>query len=168
MQFVRFFASACALALSVATVAEPLTPALRREILDAARPVAAKQANQPVRFKVDRINVDSGWAMLIGELASPVGGKLDWEQAGCNPDLDKMLWVVLHKTGGAWHVKHIELCASEPPYWYLDEQYGGLVWPCGVYAGIERGHEKTIEEECRELRAEEKAEKDQALAHKVK
>lgn len=129
-------------------LAQTLTAEERRSILDAARPVAAEEAQQPVRIKVERLNVDGGWAVLVGELVSPAGKALDWNKTDCHPDLDKMLWVVLHKTRKEWRVRHIEICASEPPYWYL-EQYGGIVWPCGVYAGLERGGAGTIEDECR-------------------
>jgi hypothetical protein len=127
----------------------------RRPVLDAARPVAASRAGQPVKIKVDVLNTDAGWAVLIGELVSPSGASLDWEKAeGCHPDLDKMLWVVLKKSAGKWKVRHIDICASEPPYWSLDALYGGLVWPCGVYAGLDAGGEDgPLEKQCREQKA---------------
>ncbi|KQV78834.1 hypothetical protein [Rhizobacter sp. Root1221] len=122
----------------------------RQSILDAIRPKASEEAGQAVRIKVDRLNVDGGWAVLVGGLVSASGKGMDWGLAnGCHPDLDKMLWVVLQKTGGAWRVKHLDICASEPPYWYM-EQYGGLVWPCGVYAGLGEGSEGTLERQCRQ------------------
>jgi hypothetical protein len=121
----------------------------RAAILEATRPVASKLAGQPVRVRVDRLNQDSGWAVLVGELVGRAGQPIDWELAeGCHPDLDKMLWVVLQKSGSHWHVRHIDICASEPPYWSL-EQYGGLVWPCGVYAGLEAGGSTSLEQQCR-------------------
>lgn len=49
----------------------------RKEILDAARPVATQKTGTPVRIKVDQINVDNNWAILIGELVSPEGTQLD-------------------------------------------------------------------------------------------
>jgi hypothetical protein len=129
-----------------------MTSTERHAILDAARPVAAEQAGQAVRIKVDRINEDGGWAVLVGELVGARGRALDWSLAsGCDLNLDKMLWVVLHRTGAGWSVKHMEICASEPPYWYL-EQYGGFVWPCGVYAGLENGRDRDLEAQCREDR----------------
>lgn len=148
--FLALIATCCALGAA----AEP-GPADRKALLDAARPQAAAKAGQPVRIKVDRLNVDRGWAVLVGSLvpAAPAAsgkGGIDWDLAdGCHPALDKMLWVVLHKAGTTWRVKHIDICASEPPYWYL-EQYGGLVWPCGVYAGLDDGGEGgTLESRCR-------------------
>ncbi len=121
----------------------------RADLLDATRPVAAKLAGQPVRLRVDRLSQDSGWAILVGKLVGLPGQALNWEQTkGCHPDLDKILWVVLQKDGQAWQVKHIDICAPEPPYWYL-EQYGGLVWPCGVYAGLQSSEGSDLEQQCR-------------------
>lgn len=141
--------------VGLAAAAWGMDAAERRSILDAARPVAARDAGQPVKIKVEVQNVDAGWAVLIGELVSPSGGSPDWERAsGCHPALDKMLWVVLKKSAGGWKVKHIEICASEPPYWYLDSLYGGLVWPCGVYAGLDAGSEDgPLEKQCRAQKA---------------
>lgn len=139
----------------LAGTAWSMDAAERRSILDAARPVAARHAGQAVKIKVDVLNVDAGWAVLVGNLVAPSGGSLDWEKAGqCHPALDKMLWVVLKKTTGAWKVRHIEICASEPPYWYLDMLYGGLVWPCGVYTGLDDGSEDgPPEKRCRAQRS---------------
>jgi hypothetical protein len=123
----------------------------RAAILEATRPVASKLAGQPVRFRVDRLNQDRGWAVLVGELVGQAGRPIDWELAeGCHLDLDKMLWVVLRKAGSLWQVRHIEICAAEPPYWYL-EQYGGLVWPCGVYAGLQADGSASLEQQCRAM-----------------
>lgn len=134
---------ACSVSCSFA-----LTPQERKEILDAARPIASQKAGVPVRIKVDKINVDSNWALLIGELVSPEGGQLQWSKVkNCEADLDKMLFVVLNKKDN-WTVKHISICSPEPPYWYL-EDYGGFVWPCGVYKGLEMGNNETLEAQCR-------------------
>ncbi|WP_143707474.1 hypothetical protein [Uliginosibacterium sp. TH139] len=124
----------------------------RAAILNAARPMAAEKAGQAVRIRVDTLNIDSGWAMLVGELVGPPGKRIDWAKADdCNAELDKMFWVVLHKSQGAWQVKHMEICASEPPYWYL-EQYDSSAWPCGVFAGLEAGVGETLEALCRRER----------------
>ena len=106
-------------------------------------------AGQAIRVKIDRLNVDRGWAVLVGNLVSTTGRGIDWSLAkGCAPELDKMLWVVLQKSNKVWRVKHIEICAPEPPYWNL-EQYGGLIWPCGVYSGLETGEDEILEDRCR-------------------
>jgi hypothetical protein len=138
----------CTLA-SVGAWAQGVTRAQRADILNAARAVVANQVHQPVKFKVDQLNVDAGWAMLIGEVLDSQGRPLDWSRVeDCQYDLDRMLWVVLQHTQGQWVPKHVEICASEPPYWYLEE-YGGFAWPCGVYAGLHAGAEQTLEAQCR-------------------
>ncbi|WP_426342523.1 hypothetical protein ACN9MZ_13030 [Pseudoduganella sp. S-14] len=130
-------------------VAHAKGPSDRQQILDAIRPLAAEELDQPVRIKVDKLNIDSGWAVLVGNLVGPPGTYINWHKSmTCRADLDRMLWVVLRKKSDGWHVKHIDLCASEPPYWYM-EQYGGLVWPCGVYRGLEAGGTRTLESQCR-------------------
>jgi hypothetical protein len=153
MRNVILTAWVCALLTGMSMGAWATTSATRvqrAEILNAARAVVAKQVHQPVKFKVDQLNVDSGWAMLIGEVLDGQGRPLNWSRVeGCEYDLDKMLWVVLQRTNGQWVPKHVEICASEPPYWYL-EDYGGFAWPCGVYAGLHAGAEKTLEAQCRE------------------
>ncbi len=138
--------------LAAATGALPAKEARkadRQEILDTVRPQASKLAGQSVRIKVDRLNVDSGWAVLVGEIVSTSGKGINWELAdSCHPDLDKMLWVVLQKSSSTWQVKQLDICASEPPYWYLNQREG-LIWPCGVYAGLEDGGEESLEARCR-------------------
>jgi hypothetical protein len=144
--------------LPAASYACVLNPAVslaaddRSAVLDAIRPLASRQVGHTVRFKVDRFNQDSGWAVLVGKVVGPPDRPIDWERVdGCDPVLDKMLWVVLRKTDSRWQVKHLEICASEPPYWYL-EDYGGLVWPCGVYAGLLDASGSTLEQRCRSRR----------------
>ena len=129
------------------SLAEPAR-AERAAILDAIRPLAAQRAGQAVRIKVERLNLDAGWALLTGELVSPTGQTLVWQKApGCHPELDKLLWVVLAKTKGQWRVRHLEVCASEPPHWYLPA-YGGFRWPCGVYLGLQGPEGQDLQQAC--------------------
>ncbi len=146
----QIFLAIIFLAVSLSSYAFNVSVIERQAILDAARPVASTKAGQSVRLKVNKLNVDQAWAVLVGNIVSANGKGIDWDLTGgeCNPSLDKMLWVVLHKTHQQWKVKHIEICADEPPYWTM-EQYGGLVWPCGVYAGLEDGGGETLDVQCR-------------------
>lgn len=144
----QFYALALALLCCATAQAQMFLPVERKAILDAARPVAARLAHQPVLIKVDRLNVDSNWALLIGELRAPSGKEPNWSLSSCAAELDKMLWVVLNKSGTTWAVKHIEICATEPPHWDL-QPFGGLVWPCGVYAGLQSAQGQPLEETCR-------------------
>jgi hypothetical protein len=132
------------LGASATCLAGAISGAERKEILDAARPVVSTMVRQPIKFKVDHLNVDANWAVLVGELIHANGGPVDWKKApGCHPDLDKMLWVVLAKADGKWRIAQVDVCASEPPYWST-----GLAWPCGVYAGLNDG-ERDLERACR-------------------
>lgn len=119
----------------------------RKLILDAIRPAAASEAGQAVLIKVDRLNVSHEWGVLIGKLVTADGGDLNWQLAkDCDADLDKMLWVVLNKSSKQWRVKEMDICSSEPPYWYLEDK--DLTMPCEVYAGLNDG-KKDLEERCR-------------------
>ncbi|MDY7540545.1 hypothetical protein RGU72_20010 [Undibacterium sp. 5I1] len=146
----QIFLDIAFLTTSLPSYARDVSSSDRQVILDAARSVASTKAGQPVRLKASKLNVDRNWAVLVGNIV-PVDGKgLDWDltYGECNPHLDKMLWVVLNQKHKRWTVKYIEICAAEPPYWSM-EQYGGLVWPCGVYKGLEDGSGETLDVQCR-------------------
>jgi len=143
----RFLIALCLAACS--TIASGMTKGERQEFLDAIRPQATREAGQPVRFRADRLNVDGDWAVLVGELMAVEGKTLDWEKArDCDPNLDKMLWVVAQKRPEGWRVVEMEICASEPPYWYLEPKLA-FARPCGIYAGLETGGEQTPEQQCK-------------------
>ncbi len=136
-----FFGDACA-----------VTAGERRAVLDASRPLAADRAGQAVRIKVAHLNVDGDYAIIVGSLVGAPGKELNWQLAhDCHIDLDKMMWVVLRKQRGAWGVLEMEICASEPPYWYLDPTAGRAL-PCGVFAGLRAFEEETLEVACRRAR----------------
>ena len=79
---------------------------------------------------------------------SPAGQRLAWARApGCHPELDKLLWAVLSKGPGGWRLRHLEVCATEPPHWDLSA-YGGLRWPCGVYAGLTGPEGQDLQQAC--------------------
>lgn len=146
----RFLAPLIALAVAASST-HALDPALRKQILDAVRPPAAAKAGQPVLIRVDRLNVDGDWAVLVGNLLSKAGTDLDWEKAkDCHPDLDKMLWAVARRSGTTWKVQQLDICASEPPYWYLADK--PLTWPCGVYEGLTDGGGTDLAQLCRQKR----------------
>ncbi len=126
----------------------PVPATERRAVLEAIRPLAAQRVGQPVKFMVERLNVDDDWALLMGQLVSSSGGPLNWDKAkACHPELDKLLWVVLSRQAGRWQVKHLEVCATEHPHWSL-EQFGGLVWPCGLYAGLQSATGEDLQAAC--------------------
>ena len=133
-----------AVVLAAPALAAPPTPAERREILEAARPAVIAQLGQAVKFKLEQFNVDANWAVIYGGLVNANGGPVDWSKASrCEPALDKSLWIVLAKTDERWRIAQLEVCAAEPPYWYISH----YDWPCGVYAGLREG-ERELEKEC--------------------
>jgi hypothetical protein len=130
--------------LAFTQLAWAMSQAERSAFLNAIRPEAARLAGQPVKFKVSKINQEGNWALLMGELISTNNQALDWSKSlECNDDLDKMLWVIAKKEAIAnkgskhWKIAEIYICASEPPYWYLnDEANVAYNRPCGLYKGL--------------------------------
>lgn len=142
------FAMLCLMASPYA-IGDTLPSAVRQAILNAARPVAQSIAQQPIKFKVDKLNVDGNWAVLVGELRNPKGGSLNWNKVNsCNDDLDKGLWVVLARADESWRVAQIHVCDSEPESWSIPEN-GGFLWPCGVYSGLQGVNGGDLETQCR-------------------
>lgn len=131
-----------------------LTGAQRRELLDAIRPEATRQAGQPVRFSIDRLNHSGDWALIVGTVLAQEGKVMDWDKAeDCNPSLDKMLWVVARKSPAGWRVEEMNICAAEPPYWdFVDHPAAPFSRPCGLYAGLATAAQTTAEQECKAYR----------------
>jgi hypothetical protein len=127
----------------------------RKEFLDAIRPEAARQAGQPVRFKVDQLNHEAGWAVLFGSLLAEEGKVIDWRKAKeCDPTLDKGLWVVAKKGKHGWQIKEMEICSPEPPYWYLDlKPEEAFARPCAIYAGLQILGNETAEQQCKDYQS---------------
>ena len=120
----------------------------RKQFLDAIRPEATRKAGQPIRFKVLQLNFDSGWAVLVGGLVAEEGKVMDWTKASeCDPDLDKLLWVVAQRQEGKWKVREMFICSPEPPYWNLHAK--DFSRPCGIYAGLEISGSETAEDQCK-------------------
>lgn len=140
------------LLLSPVSLVQAMTSKERQEFMNAIRPEAVRRAGQPVRFKVDRLNQDGDWVLMMGSVIAEPGKRIDWDLAqDCDPHLDKLLWVVAKRADSRWQVKHLFICSPEPPHWYL-KQFGGFVWPCGIYKGLDDGGGQDLEEQCRHSR----------------
>jgi hypothetical protein len=140
----------CALLLTLASsFSFAITKEERKEFLDSIRPAVEKQAGQPIRFKVEKLNIDSEWAVLVGSLLGEEGKRMDWSKAqNCDENLDKMLWVVAQRMTQGWHVKEAYICSPEPPYWNLNPKVA-YHRPCGIYAGLDITGSRTAEDECK-------------------
>ena len=144
---------AVVLALSFASVDAQARRTDRDAILRAVRPEAAALAHQRVRVEVDTLTVAGNYAILTGQLVRRSGKPLDWSKAtGCDPGLDKRLFAVLMRSGKAWDVRELEICATEPAGWSL-EASTGLTLPCAAYAGLHSGiADEMLDATCRRQR----------------
>lgn len=140
-------------------IAFAITQEERKEFLDSIRPAIEVKAGQPIRFKVDKLNIDSEWAVLVGKLVGEEGKKIDWSKAqDCDESFDKMLWVVARKKFQGWHVQEAYICSPEPPYWNLNPEVA-YHRPCGIYAGLEITGSRTAEDECKSYQRRHQAKK---------
>lgn len=93
------------------TVTSPAAgTAQRGEILDALRPVIAKDLGQPVKFVVDQMRVQSDWAFIIAHPQTPEGAQIDFSKTRYAEQLEMgvldgdILYALLRKRGGKWVV----------------------------------------------------------------
>ncbi len=113
---------------------------------------AQNVAKQSLSIHLKLLNIDQNWAIALGTATTPNGEDLDWDNLEqCDSNLDKLLWAVLNKADNQWRIEQFNLCASEPPHWYLEAEIG-LIWPCGVYRNLQITAEETLEHRCRALR----------------
>lgn len=125
----------------------------KKEILETIQFLSAHETRQEVKINVEFLNLDNDWAVLVGELVTPSGKELDWSKVDiCDATLDHGLWAVLKKENGQWQIEQHEICTTEPPYWYIEEDIG-LIWPCGVYKDLRSSENETLEQRCREQKA---------------
>ena len=132
----RPIAACCLLIGACQAFAAGVSGPVRKDVLDAIRPAAAAMAGQPLRIKVRILNVDRGWALLIGESQTPAGEEPDWTLSEeCDNGLDKGLFALAHLVEGHWKVTHLDMCEGDPP-WEEPRFYDGLDLPCGIYKGV--------------------------------
>jgi hypothetical protein len=110
-------------------------------------------AGQPLRIKVGILNVDRGWALLIGESLTPSGAQPDWRLSPeCDNGLDKGLFALAHRVEGRWQVTHLAMCDGDPPY-ERPEYDDGLDLPCGIYQGVPSIYDDKPLDLCRQHQA---------------
>lgn len=117
-------------------------------VLEIINSKASELTKQDVRFNDYTFNMTGNWALAFGVLKPTLTEKIDWAQLKqCNNPEDKNFWAVLNKTNEKWEFVQLHVCASEPPYWYLEEEIG-LVWPCELYRDLKADPEVTLYEKC--------------------
>jgi hypothetical protein len=120
----------------------------RQAILNAIRPLAAARLQQPVRIVVRRFTRLDAWAVVEGELVGVANRSIKWKLASeCEPELDKMLFVVLHRERSTWQASQLAVCATEPPYW--DAQFlQTTTAPCALFKGLLTATGEDLGEQC--------------------
>ncbi|CAH0533822.1 hypothetical protein VST7929_01697 [Vibrio stylophorae] len=117
-------------------------------VIAALEQKARVEFGQAVTISVERVNVDQDWAVVVGEIESEKDAKPWYQGHYCDHGLDKALWAVMQKNGDSWRYDQLYWCATEPVYWYLEDEIG-LIWPCGVYQGLQATAGETLEQTCR-------------------
>ncbi len=142
--------AACGLLIGACHVhAAGVAGPVRKQVLDAIRPAAAKMAGQPIRIQVRILNVSHDWALLIGATQTPAGDEPDWSLSEkCDNGLDKGLFALAHRVDGHWQVAHLDMCEGDPPY-ERPESYDGLDLPCTIYEGVPSLHDDKPIDLCR-------------------
>lgn len=84
--------------------------ALRKTLLDAARPTFEAETNGPVEFVIRQLNVHGDWAFGSVLLQRPGGGAIDWQRTRYAEDQRLGIFnpngsfFLLRRAGGAWTV----------------------------------------------------------------
>lgn len=83
----------------------------RKAILDALRPIVAKEAGTPVTFVVEHLKTQGAWAYMRGVTKRADGGEVAWGRSPGYAELTKEgmfdgpgTAALLKKTGGRWKV----------------------------------------------------------------
>jgi hypothetical protein len=101
----------------------------------------------PVTPQYSYFNISEDWALVFGEFVQSNGLEVDWDKVDiCDGTLDAALWGIFHKVDNHWRAVEFDVCAIEPPYWYVDLQK--TEWPCSIFKGIKFEEEYDMQEKC--------------------
>ncbi len=100
----------------------------RKAITDALRIPVERKLKQGVIFKIDHLQVQTGWAFLLGTPRRSDGGQIDYrntpyaeaQKAGA---FDDGVVALLHKVGGQWRVVQYVIGATDVPYVDWDRRF---------------------------------------------
>lgn len=102
----------------------------RKEIIDALRSVIEKELEKPVIFQIDTLNVQNGWAFLVGIPLEESGRRIDYQgtpyQESINARIfDDWICALLRKeeNGIHWRVVAYALGATDVPFIGWAERY---------------------------------------------
>lgn len=100
----------------------------RKAILDALRVPVEKQLKQSVVFKVNELNVQKGWAFMLGVPQQPDGNPVDYtgtvyQTAKDDGVFDDGIVALLRNRNGKWQVVQLVIGATDVPYVDWDKKY---------------------------------------------
>lgn len=97
----------------------------RRAILDAMRPAVERRLQGRVEFVVQRIDVRSGWALVIADPQRPGGGRIDGRRI-FGEDFENMdgltVNAILRLSQGRWRL--VDHAIGPTDVWYCDPAIG--------------------------------------------
>ena len=101
----------------------------RKAILAALRAPVRKDLKKPVVFKVGRLKVLKGWALVEGVPQQPGGRRMEYQGTRYQPALDvgafdDQIFALLRKRGTKWRVVAYEIGSTDVPYVDWDRRYG--------------------------------------------
>lgn len=114
-----------------ATAAAPAGSAQRRAILDALRPAIEARLGANIEFRVTRIQVRQGWAVVMADPQRRGGGRIDPRRYFSAGDLEFMdgitVTAVLRFAGGRW--RHVDHAIGATDVWYCGDALPASVRP---------------------------------------
>lgn len=103
---------------------------LRAVLLNALRPVIAKDLRQPVQFVVKKLRTDGRWAFAVVELRTPAGGEINYWKMHYKDLLDAgafdggACYALLRREKSGWRVKAFSIGATDVQWDSWPEEFG--------------------------------------------
>lgn len=107
----------------------------RKAILDVLREPVEKELKQEVKFKVDSLKVQKGWAFLRGQPQRADGKAINYKITAYKENIeagvfDDGISALLHKEGKEWKVITYVIGATDVPWVEWDKEYKA---PSGIF-----------------------------------
>lgn len=115
---------------------KPYTPVAgsseRQGLIDTIRPRVERDLDQPVIFKVSRLQVQNGWAFAIVYPRQPDGSAIVWSRTRFARDYEAGMFsdlacVLLRKRGKAWRIVDYALGPSDVAYEDWSRRHGAPI-----------------------------------------
>lgn len=102
----------------------------RRVLLDTIRPAIEGHIGQPVRFVVDKLQVQGDWAFYAGHIQQPNGRPIDFSRTPYAEALEEGMfdgpntYALLRRTGGQWRLVDWVVGPTDVTYAGWPDEYG--------------------------------------------